>query len=578
MKTTTSLVPLLVGMLLTGCAGLQAGNTVSAVKPGFTVAAGPRMPEPMETRRDLFYELLVGEIAGKRGDVDAATQHYRRASELSDDPQIAARTARIATFSKDFKVALEAAKRWVELEPESEEAHQVAGLLLVQNDEPEAALEHLARGVEQGGEEGYEISFARLSLLFARESVSPSELKALDLLRQRYSTVSHAHRTYAELAYRSGEHTEALAALDTTLELNPEDQAARILRNRVLIADGKVDEALQDMRALSKENPEDAELTHGLARMLVQAKRYEEALQQYKEAVRMQPQNFDLIYSQALLEIELKRYDGAMESLSKLADSPSHAEDAHYYLGRVEEERKHYEEALGWYVRILSGERFFEAQTRAAAMLGEMGQLTEAREHLARLRNQSDNESIQIRLFLAESELYRTAGKYQEGFDIVSEALEKHYPEDIDLLYARSMMAEKIGRVDLLEKDLRTVIRLEPDNATALNALGYTLADHSLRLDEALDFIKRALEIRPDDPAILDSMGWVNYRLGKLDEAEKYLNKALSQLEDPEIAGHLGEVLWVKGQHEEAKETVTRALESAPEDDRLLKLREKFTQ
>lgn len=568
----SSVVSLLLGVMVTGCAALQPGISVNRAE-----WVGTPLPEAMSKRRELIYELLVGEMAGKVGDVDVATAHYRRAAELSDDPRIAARTARIATFSNNFETALEAAQRWVELEPESEEAQQVAGMLLVQAGQPKEAVEHLARVIELAGKERYEISFARLSLMFARESVSPAELEALDTLRYQFSDVSHAHRTYAELAYRAQQFPEAIGALNRALALDESDQSARILRNRVLVANGETDEALTDMRRMTEEYYDDAELVHSLARMLVQAKRYEQALVQYQKAMSMQPDNYDLVFSEALLQIELKRYPEALTSLTKLTESPQHADDAYYYLGRVEEERRNWEQSLNWYVKIEGGERYFESQSRVAMMLGELQRYDEAYTYLAKLRNQSDNEAVQIRLYLAENDLLRDAGSYQQGYDLMTEVLEA-YPNNIDVLYARSMMADKLGDIDLLEADLSQIIELEPDNATALNALGYTLADHNVRLHEAKELIERALAIRPDDPAILDSIGWINYRIGNLSDALKYLNKAHGLLDDPEIAAHLAQVLWVKGDEGQAKAIIRRALQAAPNDIRLQKLLTQFTQ
>lgn len=561
---------------LASCATLQTSGGTPVVGPKIQFSKADLRPE-IAKRGDLVYELLVGEIAGKQGQVTQATEHYLNASRLSDDPEIAARTARIATFSKDFSVSLDAAKRWVALEPDSSEARQVAGLLLVRNGDSEAAAEHFIQVIELGGEDKYELGFTRLSLLMVRESVSDEELVAMALVRDHFPEVSYAHRSYAEMAFRNSDYEASLTALEKTLQLDAEDESAKILRSRVLLSMGRVDEALEAMREMTRQSPDDAELLHSLARMLVKANRYEDAHAQYQKAVKLQPDNFDLLYSLALLEVELKSYDDAVTHLQQLAKSPTHADDAHYYLGRVEEERQAYDIALSWYMKLSSGERYMDAQTRVAAMLGKLGKFAEAHEHLARLRNTYTDEASIVHLHLAGGDLYRLNKAFEKAYEHYTGVL-KVYPENIDILYARAMVGEKLQRIDWLERDLTAIIVLEPDNATALNALGYTLADHAKNLPQALEYIKRALSIRPGDPAILDSMGWVNFRLGNIEEAEKYLTKALSILEDPEIAGHLGEVLWVRGQHQKAIETVNKALEHSPEDNRLLKLQNRFVQ
>lgn len=556
--------------LLAACASLPMSTDPFATP----VAAPPVKPE-VASRAELVYQLLAGEIAGKQGALGAATEHYLKASELSPDPQIAARTARIALYAKNYDQALGATNRWLQLEPNSVEAHQTAGILLVRMGKSRQAVEHFITLIDLA--EDPEVSFAQLGLLLGREKVTPAELEVMALLREHYPDVIYAHRTYVELAYQGQQHDQALSALDTALQIYPDDRVLRVLQNRILLATGKVDEGLLGMRTMLQTSPGDFAMRHDYARMLVRVKRYDQALLEYRQVALAQPDDLDLAYSKALLEVELKHYDEARASLKRLYQSPHHRGDATYYLGRVEEEQKAFEQAIGWYSKIREGDYYFEAQSRLASMLARLGRLEEAREHLAKVRNQIDNEALQVRLYLSEGQLLREAGAYQESYDFYNQTLEK-YPDNIDLVYARAMMAEKLGHLDWLERDMHWILEREPDNATALNALGYTLADSTDRYEEAMGYIKKALEIRPDDPAILDSMGWVNYRLGNYAEAERYLRKALAILEDAEIASHLGEVLWARGQQEDAKKTVRDALEISPEDIRLLELKKQFEQ
>lgn len=570
------LLGMLVGLgALPACSALkQPSNT--AVTPVHIPPAADIDPAIAE-RAELMYQVLAGEIAGKLGDVEAASDHYLQASKLTDDPDVAARTARIALFAKDYQRAYEAVSRWVELEPDNNDALQTAGLLLVRQDRPDEAAEYLSRVIENAENGDAEVAFAQLNMLFGRDTVSESEIKVLDLLRQKYADVTHAHRTYAELAYRGKRYDLALMGVNDALKLAPDDTTALVLKNRILLSTGKVDQALGGMAQLRKEHPEDASIHHNYARMLVQAKRYSEALEAYDDVIALQPDNLDLIYSKALIEIELKRYSDASESLSKLASSPHHREEAYYYLGRIAEDQGEYADAVDWYTRIEGGEYFFDAQTRVANSLAAQGDFDDARLYLQSLRTQIDSSELLVRLSLAEGQLLADHGSYQAAYDFYDQAL-ADYPENSDLLYARAMMAEKVGRIDWLERDLKVILEREPDNATALNALGYTLADRTSRYEEALDYISRALAIRPDDSAILDSMGWVKYKMGKLQEALRYLRKAYAQLEDAEIAFHLGEVEWRLGRHEEAEQVVRKALESTPGDNRLLQLLERFNQ
>ncbi len=554
---------LLAVLQLAGCAGLPGQG--AALEPEVRFAQIPLDPATRE-RAELFYDLLVAELAGRSGDLSLATEYYLRAARESDDPRVAEQAARVALYRKDYKRALAATERWLALDPDNMEAHQTAGLLLMMQHRPAEATEHFIRFIDASDDK--ETAFAQLSLLFARKSLTDEALAVLGRLRTRYPQVSFAHKAYAEVAFRAERLDDALAAVDEALRLAPDDQAARILRDRILLASGRVDEALRDMKRMVTRHPRDVALLHNYARMLVQAERYEDALDIYQRARRLAPDDLDLVYATALLQIELKRYDAARANLERLLESPHRRNEAAYYLGRIAEAQKHYDEAIAWYSRLQQGEYSLDAQLRIARLLAKLGQIDAAREHLARLRNGTDSEAVQIRTILTEGEILREAGRYQDAWNLYDRYLKLH-PDSIDLLYARGMVAEKIGRLDLLERDLRAVLKRDPENASALNALGYTLADRTDRYQEAYDLIKRALAIRPDDPAILDSMGWVLYRLGRLEEAERYLRQALDKLYDPEIAYHLVEVLLAQDRREEAQKVLDKARAEFPDDERL---------
>ncbi len=237
-------------------------------------------------------------------------------------------------------------------------------------------------------------------------------------------------------------------------------------------------------------------------------------------------------------------------------------------MGRISEENEDLEKASNWYRGVSSGKNYFDAQMRIGMLLGKQNKIEEARLHLAKIRTQSNREKSV--LIQAEAEMLAENSRFQEAMDVFDKALQEGYDED--LLYSRAMLAEKMDRLDVLEMDLRAILDKDPNNSQALNALGYTLADRTDRFDEAYDLIKRALEISPDDYFVLDSMGWILYRQGRLDEAIEFLSKALSGKNDPEIAAHLGEVLWVKGDKEAAQAIWDTALSETPNDDRLRKV------
>jgi tetratricopeptide (TPR) repeat protein len=231
---------------------------------------------------------------------------------------------------------------------------------------------------------------------------------------------------------------------------------------------------------------------------------------------------------------------------------------ANYYLGRIAQNRGEDKQAVSYYLRVKHGEYYFDAQLRIGVLLALLGKTDEGLAKLEMLAESQVDWTLRVKAYLAQGEILNYQKRYREGLEMYSRALQEKR-DDTNLLYARGIMAEKVDRLDITEADLLNVISQEPDNASALNALGYTLADRTSRYQEALDYIRRAAELVPDDPAILDSLGWVSYRLGKMDEALKWLSRAFELLEDAEIGAHYGEVLWKTNQKDKAREIWEKA-------------------
>jgi len=247
--------------------------------------------------------------------------------------------------------------------------------------------------------------------------------------------------------------------------------------------------------------------------------------------------------------------------------------EVYFELGRVEEARGDYAKARAWYERVHAGDRFLDAQTRVGAMLARQGDLAGMAAHFDRLRQ--DNPDNAVILFLAQGNVLRQEKRYQEAFELLTEALQQ-YPSDHELLYARALIAERVDRLDLLEQDLKFLIAADPDHGHALNALGYTLADRTDRYQEAYEYLQRAIVLLPEDAAVLDSMGWIYYRLGRHEQSLDYLRRAYEREPDAEIAAHLSEVLWVTGRRDEALAIWRRALEKDPDSEYLRRFKERF--
>jgi len=268
--------------------------------------------------------------------------------------------------------------------------------------------------------------------------------------------------------------------------------------------------------------------------------------------------------------LQMKDYPTAERLLEKLKAAGFGEPGAvSLFLAEIAEETRRYDEAIARYREVTEGEgeRAWLAKLRIAAIMGKQGKVEAARQYLGTL--ESDDHEQEIQLKQAEAQLLQDARDYQGAYGVLTAALADD-PDSAELLYDVAMVAEKLNRLDEAESRLKRVIELKPDNAQALNALGYTLVDRTQRAAEGLQLIEKAHALAPADPFILDSMGWAHFRLGHLDESEKFLRRALAERPDPEIAAHLGEVLWAKGERDRAQEIWQSQLKETPDNPVLL--------
>ena len=273
------------------------------------------------------------------------------------------------------------------------------------------------------------------------------------------------------------------------------------------------------------------------------------------------------------MSLQNNRLEEAGKYLQRALELRPQNDQARLYLGQVAEQSKNYAEAMRWYREVRNGEYYFEAQVRIGVALAKEGDLAGARRHLEGIGVQNDAQRTQAAL--AHEQILRDAKQYREAFEVLNAAI-KTVEDDKDLLYARALVAEKLDRYDVTEQDLREILKTDPKNVNALNALGYTLTDRTTRFQEALDLLQQAMALKPDDAFIMDSMGWLQYRLGNNAEAMKYLKRALEIRNDAEIAAHLGEVLWVMGNRYEAESVWNRALHDTPDNEALNGVIKKF--
>ncbi|MCF6338934.1 MAG: tetratricopeptide repeat protein [Gammaproteobacteria bacterium] len=551
---------------LTGCA-VSTGVVKDSPTPTVaSVATLTALPEG-EFSAQVMYRLLVAEVAGQRGEIAVAVNNYLAAAKESRDANVAERAARVAILAQALEQALEAAELWVELAPDDAKAYEVlAPLLLVfgRASETVARYEHyivLSAGEPDQG-------FMQISGQLMQAKSPVAALSVMEQLLAKQQSNPHAWLAHAQLSMRQGKLGLAMDSVDKSLALKSHWAPAVVMRARILSLQGDKEKALAYLeKEREGELENDASVGMSYARLLTEVERLPQAFAEFERLAEQDPRNTEAQYAAGVLALQLDKLDKAETRFKRVLRMRQRMLESSYYLGRVYEKKNDPEVALRYYFAVHRGAYYLGAQSRAANLLAEQGELARAREHLHSLRVR--NEQDQVRLYLVEGELLRKAGEYQEALMFFADKLEK-LPNDTSLRYARALVAERADKLALAEEDLRIIIEREPGNAQALNALGYTLADRTDRLDEALDYITRALEVEPRDAAIIDSMGWVQYRMGNHAKAVGFLRQALSLIHDPEIAAHLGEVLWEMGNKQEALDVLETALEKHPKHKVLL--------
>ncbi|MCC7486554.1 MAG: tetratricopeptide repeat protein [Burkholderiales bacterium] len=568
-------VPLAACVFVAACAsqppaGTPAGEAGAAPKPKAeprVVVAKPAPRQaplpPVELSTDILFKIMMAEVAMQRGQPHVAVPAYLELARETHDPRIAQRATELAWNARFVSAALEAAGIWLQADPESAQARQIVATLLVSQSSLEDAAPHLARWLASD-KENVGRSFLQLNTLLARHQDKQAVLRLVASLAARYPSVPEARLTVAQAAWNANDTELSLGEARAALELRPDWELAALFVAQVLQRRSNA-EAARFLGEFLERHPRARDVQLNYARMLVNERRYAEARQQFEALTREYPRNAEVGMAVALLAIQARDYEAADAQLRRVLELDYKDPDTvRFYLGQVNEELKRADEALKWYGGVTGGSQYVSAQARYAGILARQGQLPQALRHLREAA--AGNSQQRVQLTQAEAQLLREAGDYRGAFDVLAQGLETS-PAQPDLLYDYAMAAEKLDRLDVLEGSLRKLIALRPDHAHAYNALGYSLADRNVRIDEAHRLIETALKLAPEDPFIMDSMGWVLYRMGRPAEGLDYLQRAFKLRPDPEIAAHLGELLWVAGRQGEARRVWDDALKEHPAND-----------
>ncbi|MFC0708069.1 tetratricopeptide repeat protein [Azorhizophilus paspali] len=554
---------LAVMMLLGGCQSLsQPGGRPPAKEEAAPSPAPASSPPPQPVgsfREDTLYSLLVGELAGQRNRFDIALENYAAQAQATQDPGIAERAFRIAEYLGADQNALDSALIWADNAPADLDAQRAAAVQLARNGRYDDSMRYMERVLQAQGDTHFD--FLALAAAESDPETRAGLLQSFDRLLAKSPENGQLLFGKALLLQQDNQPKAALELLEKH-PASEHEIAPLLLRVRLLQGLGHSDEANALLKKGMREYPDDKRLRLTYARLLVEQGRLDDAKNEFVTLVRQFPEDDDQRLSLALVCLEAKAWDEAVVYLKELIERGSYVDAAHYQMGRVYEEREDPESALIEYALVGPGNHYLPAQLRQTEILFERGRPEEASARLAQARENQPDYALQ--LYLVEAEALTNRERLDEAWQVIERAL-RHFPDDLNLLYTRAMLAEKRNDLAQLERDLRFIIAREPDNAMALNALGYTLADRTTRYAEAKALIEQAYQLNPDDPSILDSLGWVNYRLGQLGEAERLLRQAAEHISDHEIAAHLGEVLWARGKQREARKVWAKALEEQPD-------------
>jgi len=525
------------------------------------------------------YNALLGEMYSYYGDIDQSLVHYMQVIENNHSPEVAKRITKLAARSNNNENAMQAVQQWVTLDPESVDAHQFLALLNIRMKNTKAAAKELLwiyHYLEKNNKNG----FTFIASLVSFERNKEEAYQAFKIFAQKSRNPNEASLALAALAMNAGNFEEVLSVIKHAMQsskIRVKERAALFYAKAMMSLD-RQKEAVKRLKPLVRRS-KNTDLNLEYARLLVLDKQYERANVLFNELYKNHPNNEDILYTLGILYLEMKRFDEAQPLFERLSKMPNRgkSDESYYFLGKIYQAQKRYKKAILAYTQAEGTLFSHEAEISIAPLLFKTKGLAEARAYL-KLRMSKTTESAKLLdLRLVEGQLLYNAKAYPQALTIYKTILDSQ-PDNFDGLYSRSLTYTQMGDITNAEIDLKQILKKTPDNVTALNALGYSLACYTERFDEAKTLIAKALKLQPDDPAILDSMGWVEYRIGNYKKAESLLRKAYKSLQDPEVASHLIEILSKNKKSKEARTILEEMLNKFPNDERLKVLQKKIYQ
>src|SRR5210317_1251593 len=518
--------------------------------------------------------ILQAEMALQRNDYLMAAEEYRKAAELSENPEVARQATRVGMIYGFDRQALAAAKRWYKLDRDSNEAHLYLAQLSFRVGDIRTAKRHFSYLIEKGNEKPGEI-LLKLAGYLSDEGDPEKGDKLMRSLARPYPDSALANHAVATMALRAGETDYALERAAKAIELDPERLQSRLLYARILLASGDVDRAIEYTALIIGDDPDpDPNARMELAIMYMMADREDDALSQVNQVLLEQSGRMDALRLMAIINFHKGHLDAAWDDFNDLLASGQYRMDALFYLGRIADFREETDRAIRLYAEVMDGSNAVASQTRAATLLAhKKDDLNGALRQLDEFAEQSPTNAVEV--LSAKAQLLASVENYDEALKLYDKVV-SYQPDDEYLALGRSELLLRMGRLDEALESYSDAVRRWPKSAMALNAYGYTLADRTDRYREAEKLIRKALRYDPESPAIIDSLGWVLFKLGHYEDALVELERAYEGMQDHEVAAHIVETLVALGRRDEAIDWLVKAEEEKPDSPLLKDVRDRL--
>jgi tetratricopeptide (TPR) repeat protein len=496
--------------------------------------------------QDSILPLLTAEFLIRERAFDEALSILAEQALILEDPGLTRRALRLAEFRRKEELTLPLALRLAEQDPTDAAASATSMALLIRLGRIEEAVVYARQALERGAQ------INAPALLVSYRDMAPAKKQRLateiESLAADWPDNSEVGIALAFLHREQGRLAQCLSDLERVLILAPSDDRALVLWTQVKLDVGAKNPFERLEQAVS-DYPANEPLRLQYARLLASEKMLQQAEQEFETLIALSPRNGDYFFSLALIHLELKQFADAEQNLESLLALEQRTDEAHYYLGRVAEQRGDQAKAMAAYQQVGPSREFLDAMGRAGRIALELGDEASVTGSFNKARQMSPSQAEA--LFLLQAELLQGADLVDSATAVLSDGLQS-FPASMSLFYARAMAEEQRGNIEAMERDLRAILDMDENNTTTLNALGYTLTVHTTRYAEAAALIEKALSLSPGEPAILDSLGWVYFKLGRENQAIDLLQQAYDKFPDPEVAAHLGEALWSSGREDAA--------------------------